>query len=87
MPVCHRCDLGEIDIGRALNRSERGKLKDKISGAEEHEREPDTLVTKHTTKAVTQRHAHGIKEQHDDIAAEQPDQRVDAGQTRGHLLA
>jgi len=33
------------------------------------------------TKAVTQRHADGIKEKDDEISAEQPDQRVDAGQT------
>ncbi len=87
VPVRHRCELREIDIRRALDRSERGELKNKIGEPEQNKREPDAFVSNQTAKAVAQRQTHRIKQQHDYVAAQQPDQRVNAGQTREHLLA
>ena len=65
----HRSYLGEIDIGRALNRGKRGKLKNEISKPEQNKCEPDPFIAKQTTKPVAQRDADRIKEQHDDVAA------------------
>ena len=84
MPVRHRSDLREIDIGGALNRRKSGELKNKIGEPEKDEGEPDPFVAKQTTETVAQREAHRVKEQDDYVTAQQPDQRVNPGQTREH---
>jgi hypothetical protein len=62
-----------------LNRSEGGKLKDKISEPEQNKRKPHTFITKQTAKAVAQRQAHRIKEQDNDIATQKSENRVKPG--------
>ncbi len=54
-PTGRRQDLAEIDVGRPLERSESGELKNRISETEQSKGEPDSFETRDAPEPVTQR--------------------------------
>ena len=74
-------NLGQIEIGHGLRRTESQELKNRIGKTEHDEGDPHALEPANAAEAIAQSLVHGIKKHDEQVAATKTEQRIHSRQT------